>query len=209
MKERETAQAGGVSAILMGAGFSRRYGGENKLLVPFRGKALARHALDLACGLNVPSRDMAPVFSSIFFIVADERAASLADGLPVTVIRNGAPYKGRRESARLGVEAAAGSDYYLFFHCDQPLLDADTVFKIMAARRPGKIVEPYCQGRAGSPSLFSSAFRDMLLTLGEGESPKTIKTRYPDSVIKIEIANPLALMDVDTPQDWEKLPPAI
>jgi molybdenum cofactor cytidylyltransferase len=196
---------GKVSAILMGSGFSRRYGGENKLLVPFRGKALARHVLDLVCGMNAPLQGRPPFFNDIFFIVADDRVAAVADGLPVTVIRNYAPEKGRRESARLGVAAAAGSDYYIFFHCDQPLLDAETVRLIMDARRPGKIVEPCCQGRAGSPSLFSSIFRDMFLTLGEGENPKTIKTRYPDSLIKVEIADSHALIDIDTPQDMEKL----
>jgi molybdenum cofactor cytidylyltransferase len=196
---------GKVAAILMGSGFSRRYGGENKLLIPFCGKALARHTLDLVCGMNAPLEGMPPFFVGIFFIVADKRVAAIADGLPVTVIRNYAPEKGRRESARLGVEAATGSDYYIFFHCDQPLLDAETVRLIINARRPGKIVEPYCQGMAGSPSLFSSAFRDMLLTLGEGENPKTIKARHPDSLVKVEITDSLALMDIDTPQDMEKL----
>jgi molybdenum cofactor cytidylyltransferase len=202
---RELPPNGKVSAILMGSGFSRRYGGGNKLLVPFRGKALARYALDLVCGMNASLHGRSPFFNGIFFIVADDRVAAVADGLPVTVIRNYAPEKGSRESARLGVAAAADSDYYIFFHCDQPLLDVETVLLIIDARRPGMIVEPCCMGRAGSPSLFSSVFRDMLLTLGEGENPKTIKTRYPDSLVKVEIADSLALMDIDTPQDMEKL----
>ncbi|MDR2159652.1 MAG: hypothetical protein LBP23_06260, partial [Treponema sp.] len=35
----------------MASGFSRRFAPENKLLVPFRGKPLARHTLDLVLGM--------------------------------------------------------------------------------------------------------------------------------------------------------------
>jgi molybdenum cofactor cytidylyltransferase len=91
-----------IFAILLASGFSRRFGKENKLLFPFRGKSLARHTLDLV-------RDT-EVWSGIFFVCADDRVAALAacaaDGPPIELIRNAAPEKGRRESVRLGVEAA-------------------------------------------------------------------------------------------------------
>ena len=203
-----------VSAILMGSGFSRRFGGENKLLVPFRGKPLARHTLELVCGLNKdPNGGDSPFFCNIFFITADEQTDAIAAGLPVTLIRNGAPQNGRRESVRLGLEAADKlknrPDYYFFFPCDQPLLDTETVRLIMAARQSGKIVEPCFHGEAdslayGSPSLFSAAFREELLSLEEGEQPNVIKARHPNALIKVEIANPLALIDIDTPEDIEK-----
>ena len=43
-------------AILMASGFSRRFGDENKLLVPFRDKPLARHTLDLVLSVRVWER---------------------------------------------------------------------------------------------------------------------------------------------------------
>jgi molybdenum cofactor cytidylyltransferase len=186
---------GKAAAILLASGFSRRFGSENKLLVPFRGKPLARHTLDLVCSMDC--------FSGIFFVVQDERTAALANGLPVVVIRNNAPEKGRRESVRLGTEAAGESGYYFFFPCDQPFLDAETVRLMLAARRPGCIVEPCFKGCHGSPSLFSAVFRDELLTLGEGEKPKIIKARHPEAVISVEIPNRLALFDIDKPEDME------
>jgi molybdenum cofactor cytidylyltransferase len=197
-----------IAAILLASGFSRRFGGENKLLVPFRGKHLARYTLDLVCSMDC--------FSGIFFVVQDERTAALANGLPVTVIRNNAPEKGRRESVRLGTEAAGVSGYYFFFPCDQPFLDTETVRLILAARRPGCIVEPCLEDRHdrpachgspvcySSPSLFSVVFRDELLTLGEGEKPKIIKARHPEAVISVEIPNRLALLDIDKPEDMEQ-----
>ena len=201
-----------VSVILMASGFSRRFGGGKKLLFPFRGKPLARYVLDLVCGMNESSH----CFSGIFFVAADKEVAALAEGLPVTLIRNTAPEKDIRESVRLGVEAACKTGYYFFFPCDQPLLDQETVRLILAARKPGYIAEPcfkdsgdstesrnsqgsrVCQG---SPSLFSSVFRDELLNLSEGEKPRVIKARHPEALISVEITNRLALFDIDTPED--------
>jgi molybdenum cofactor cytidylyltransferase len=183
----------------MASGFSKRFGNENKLLVSFRGKPLARHTLDLVCEMRC--------FSGIFFVAADDEIAALADGLPVTVIRNSAPKKGQRESVRLGVEAASAGDrdYYIFFPCDQPLLDAATVRLILEAREPGRIVEPRLRNEPVNPCLFSAAFRQELLTLGEGEHPRNIKNRHLEAVITVETANVPALEDVDNPADLERM----
>jgi molybdenum cofactor cytidylyltransferase len=181
-----------IYAVLMAAGFSRRFGGKNKLLVPFRGKPLARHTLDLVCA--------AGCFHRIFFITACEEAAELARGLPLTPIRNEHPELGQRESIRLGLEAAkaedtgagpgsgeAGNAYYLFCPCDQPFLDADALRRILEVRSPGHIVQPFCLGEPGNPSLFSDAFREDLLHLGPGERGRDIIKKYPGKVIRAEI----------------------
>ena len=205
--------SGKTDAILMASGFSRRFGSENKLLTLFRGKPLCIHTLDLVCGMK-------DFFNGIFFIAADEQVAALAAGLPVTLIRNDAPGKGQRESVRLGVQAAC-ADFYFFFPCDQPLLGWATVLNMLTARRPGKIVAPYCrncadkvhasgpahsdsQVRNGSPNLFSADFREELLTLAKGEHPRTIKERHPDAVILVE-APVCTLLDIDNPNDLIKL----
>jgi CTP:molybdopterin cytidylyltransferase MocA len=187
-----------IFAILMASGFSRRFGRENKLLFPFRGRPMARHTLDLVCEMNC--------FSGVFFVAADDRVAALAEGLPAAVIRNAAPERGQRESIRLGVEAAArdfplDAGYYIFFPCDQPLLDRATVRLVLDARGPGRIVEPRFRGRPGNPCLFSAAFRDELLSLGDGEHPRNIKARHPEAITAVEAANPLALDDIDGPEE--------
>jgi len=189
-------------AILMAAGFSRRFGGENKLLAPFRGKPLARHTLELVCGMGC--------FEKVFFVYNDEAVAALADGLEVTAVYNPAPEKGQGESARLGLMAAAQAcnaeqDYFMFFPCDQPLLDQDTVRLLLDSARPGCIVEPVCPGGNHSPSLFSAFFTKELLSLKQGEHPRLLKARHPQALITVEIANLNLLADIDTIEDMEKL----
>ena len=188
-----------VAAILMASGFSRRFGNRNKLLFPFAGKPLARYTLDLAAGM---------IFSGgIFFVTASGDVAALAADLPaVQVVMNSASEKGLRESVRLGVEAA-GKDtaYYLFLPCDMPFLDAATVQRILDERRQGCIVEPRYSGRPGNPCLFSAVFREELLSLGEGETPKLIKKRHPEAVRAVNITDPLVLEDIDNADTLERL----
>jgi molybdenum cofactor cytidylyltransferase len=188
-----------VAAILMASGFSLRFGERNKLLEPFRGKALARHTLELAAGLAVSFA------GGIFFVVPDEETTALAEGLagPV-VIRNRVPEKGQRESIRLGLEAAGSSPaYYMFFPCDQPFLDPVTAGLILGARERGRIVQPRCLGERGSPVLFCRSFRDELLNLGPGEHGRDIIRRRPDRLITINIpcrpGSPSPLTDIDDP----------
>ena len=195
-------------AILMASGFSRRFQGQNKLLAPFCGKPLARHTLELVCGTGC--------FKRVFLVYADEAVAALADGLDLTAVYNREPEKGQGESARLGLMAAvkaacadqadnAGQDYYMFFPCDQPLLDQDTVRLLLDAARPGRIIEPACPGGNHSPNLFSASFLDELLALKQGEHPRLLKARHPRAVITVEIADPAVLADIDTLEDLENL----
>jgi CTP:molybdopterin cytidylyltransferase MocA len=183
----------------MASGFSERFGSLNKLLADFRGKPLARYTLELAAAIN---------FSGGIFLTASSReVAALASDLGVVrVLENTAPEKGLRESVRLGVAAAGTeSEYYIFFPCDQPFLDAASVHLILGARAPGRIVEPRCNGRPGNPCLFSAAFREELLSLNEGETPRLLKTRHPQALRGVEITNPLALEDIDDEETLARL----
>jgi molybdenum cofactor cytidylyltransferase len=177
-----------INAILMASGFSRRFGSTNKLLAPFRGKPLARHTLELVCGLNI--------FDRVFFIAADDEVAALAEDFHVTVIRNNAPEKGQRERIRLGT-AAGEAGYFMFFPCDQPLLDGETVRLILNGRKSGCITQAVCGGKPRSPVLFHRDFRDELLSLGEGEHGRDIITRHADRLIKLEINKPDIFADID------------
>jgi len=191
--------SGPAAAILLASGFSTRFGERNKLLAPFRAKPLARYTLELAVGMDFPE--------GIFFVAASDEVAALAKDLPkVTVVRNASPEKGLRESVRLGVEAAGmGAAYYLFFPCDQPFLDAGTVREILAAGKAGCIVEPRYRGRPGNPCLFSAAFREELISLGEGETPRLIKTKNPEALRGVEVSNPLVLRDIDDEETFKQL----
>ena len=185
-----------IDAILLASGFSRRFGAQNKLLMPFCGKPLARLTLEL-----VSSSD---IFKTVFFVAHDEEVAFLADGLPVKVIRNMRSGLGQRESVRLGVEKSA-EDYYAFFPCDKPLLSAPAVRRIVAERKAGCIVEPYTAEGPCNQAVFSAVFREELLTLAAGEHPRDIKLRHAEKIIPVEFDEPEMFRDVDSPAAFAEL----
>jgi len=183
----------------MASGFSERFKGRNKLLLPFRGKPLAGYNLDLVSSMEFPG--------GIFFIAARDDVAALAANFPgVTVVKNNAPDRGLRESIRLGLEAAGpGAAYYLFFPCDMPFLNAGAIQDILNARQRGCIVEPCYRGVPGNPCLFSSVFREELLSLKEGETPRLIKERHPEALIRVEVSDSLVLEDIDNEETLRRL----
>ncbi|GHV41662.1 hypothetical protein AGMMS49546_18050 [Spirochaetia bacterium] len=193
-----------VDAILMASGFSTRFGNENKLLIPFRGKPLVRHTLELAAGLAGGAPGGGGVFHRVFFIAACDPVAALGADLPVILIRNHHPDLGQRESIRLGV-GASDADYYMFFPCDQPLLDPPTLSLLIRSRSRGRIVEPVFQGRPSSPTLFSAAFREELLSLGPQEHGRDIKQRHKDALFGVEVKDPSILEDIDSPEALQRL----
>ena len=216
--------SGPVAAILMASGVSERFGERDKLLVPFRGKPLARYTLELAAALDLPEENPGPTGQGfygswsrrgfgggIFFVVSSNDVASLAVDLNgVTVIKNTAPEKGLRESVRMGMEVAGpGAEYYLFFPCDMPILDAATVRRVLAVREPGCIVEPRYRNRPGNPCLFSAAFREELLSLKEDETPRLIKARYPEALKVVDVSDALILEDVDDEETLKWLEEAV
>jgi len=186
-----------IDAILMASGFSKRFGKENKLLVNFNGKPLARHTLELVCNLSCH-------FNKIFLVANENKVCDLAYDLPVTIIRNENPERGQRESIRLGVKES-NANYYMFFPCDQPLLNSETVESILEKRKEGFIVQPSFNGKVGNPALFSNYFRDSLINLAEGECGRDIKKKYPNRIITIEVKREEVLLDIDKPEILHKI----
>jgi molybdenum cofactor cytidylyltransferase len=184
-----------IDAILMGSGYSMRFGESDKLLHPFRGRALASHILDTVLATGC--------FTRVIFVAANPLVADLADGLDVAVIRNDAPWRGQCESIRLGVEASS-SDHYFFFPCDQPLISAEMIRDLADHAAYGLIVEPVVRDIPSSPVIFSSAFRDELLSIPDGESGRWVKSRHLDKVMQVEIKDWSAMFDIDTPCDLDQ-----
>lgn len=183
-----------IDAIILAAGLSRRMG-RNKLLLPFRGKPLLLHALDLALSLPL---------ASVILVSRQEtlRGLSLPPGL--RVLANPRPEEGQSSSVRLGLDAAAG-DGYLFFMADQPLLDKAAVSAVLALADPGTIVVPRHAGRPGNPVFFPALFRDELLATRGDAGGRLVRTRHPEACRYAEVACPDALADIDTPEHYRRL----
>lgn len=183
-----------TDAIILAAGLSRRMG-DNKLLLPYKGKALLQHAVDLVAALPVHSRCLV------------SRAETLA-GVRVPedfrVVVNHAPELGQALSLRLGLEAAEGEGF-LFFQGDQPLLDADTVLSLLALARPDRIVLPRHAGVPGNPVFFPAGLKAELLAVEGDRGGREVRDRHAAACVYLETPSPAPLWDVDTPEKYRDL----
>lgn len=183
-----------IDGIILAAGLSSRMGC-NKLLLPYKGKALLQYTLDIAADLPLARR---------ILVTTAATAAGVCIPTGMQVLYNTRPEEGQSSSLRLGLAQADG-DGYLFFTADQPLLDKTVVERISAAAGPEHIVVPRCRGRLGNPVFFPALCRSALNALRGDTGGRVVREIFAARCVYIDIANEAALLDVDTYTEYTAL----
>ncbi|HRC87203.1 MAG TPA: nucleotidyltransferase family protein, partial [Thermoanaerobaculia bacterium] len=145
-----------ISAVLLAAGRSTRFGGDQpKQLYPWEGEPLVRRTARAA---------LAAGFDELLVVVGHrsrEVEAALA-GMAVKVVANPRFAEGKASSVAAGLAAVSPrSAAAVFLPCDQPWLDTELLLGLAEAYRltsagstGGGIVVPSFEGRRGAPVLF-------------------------------------------------------
>ncbi|HSN92683.1 MAG TPA: nucleotidyltransferase family protein [Anaeromyxobacteraceae bacterium] len=184
---------------MLAAGGSSRLG-RPKQLLPFEGEPLVRRAARAALEAG-----FAPVVVVVGGHAAEVRAA-LA-GLPVEGVENAAWQEGMAGSVRLAVArlAAAGVRAAALLGCDQPHLGAAHLVRLEQARLASgaPVAASEYAGTRGVPAVFDAALFPELLALGGDRGAKSVIARDPSRVVGVPF--PGGEVDVDHPEDWERL----
>lgn len=195
-----------IAAIILGAGTSSRMG-EHKLLLPLGGKPLIAWSVAAACASSAR-----PV------VVALGRAAEVVTGA-VTAALPGASYsvvvnqrfaQGMGTSLALAVASLpAGVIGALILLGDQPFMPTEAMEAVLAAARaqPERIAMGGYGGsgrRRGHPVYLPRRVFPELLALGDDEGARSIIARADDDLTLVAIADDIALLDVDTPEDYRR-----
>jgi len=180
-----------LSAVLLAAGLSRRYGA-NKLLAEVDGLPLYRRAF---AALPPALFSSAVVTSQYGQILVD---AAREGYLP---IQNCHPWEGVAAGIRLGLQAAWHSDGALFAVCDQPNLTTDSIIKLLNAfqESPDRIHALAFQGKKGNPVVFPKALYPELMALSGDTGGSAVIRAHRDLLTLTEVSDPAELVDVDTP----------
>ena len=205
-----------VGCVIMASGLSRRFGA-NKLLADFCGQPMLCRAFAATATPGITAR-------IVVTRSADIQALCKAHGVPVLL--HSLP--GRNDTVRLGLSALLeqlpGLSGCMFLPGDQPLLRRETV-EAMAALfgsgqafpaerqketereifRLGAVAENDPTPLVGSPVLFGSSFFPELLTLPENKGGNVLLKKYPARVHTACIAEPVELLDADTPAALQQL----
>jgi molybdenum cofactor cytidylyltransferase len=187
-----------VSAILLGAGESKRMG-VNKLSLPWGKKTVFEHCLDTLLRSNVKE----------VVVVLNNRTKRMLQfrGKRAKVIMNPHYREGMSTSIRRGIRATdPNSQGILIALGDQPLLQKRTINALIRAfgQKRGSIVLPSYRGRGGHPVLFDRCYKKMLLSLQGDVGGKSIIERDPGNVIKVRTKSEAVIKDIDTWKDYKK-----
>jgi molybdenum cofactor cytidylyltransferase len=184
-----------LAAIMLAAGFSRRMGGENKLLKPLDGRPLIAHALATASGLGLGQ----------LIVVLGDAADVIAPLLPAsaTAIRNRRAAEGMGASLASGAmaldPALAGAFVVL---ADMPFVTPGDYSKLAAsfdAEGRDAICIPLHGRRRGHPVLFPARhFPDLAASQGDSGARRLL-AEPSVRVCEVDGCSPGVLADFDDP----------
>lgn len=177
--------------ILLAAGASSRFPDGNKLEAEFLGRPVGLHVVTAFEGVCFKER----------FVVIDDCALDF--GKNFRVIHNDAPQEGMAGSVRLGVACAkqAGAKAVLIALADMPRVTAAHVYRLLDAADSSDAVVASSDGtRPRPPALFGEDRFDFLLNL-EGDAGARELVLGGKHVV----TSPAELIDIDTPEDLERL----
>lgn len=190
-----------ISAIVLAAGEARRMG-QFKLLLPWEGKTILEHVLD-----NLLQSQVNEVI-----LVLGHEAHRILKKIPtqkIKVVINTDYREGMSSSLRKGLAAMKEkSTAFLVVLADQPGIRKEIINQLIQSfhksREKRKIVLPTYKGRRGHPVLFSIQYHEEILRLRGDIGARQILKDHPEHTIEVEIDSDTILLDIDTPEDYNK-----
>jgi len=186
-----------VGAVVLGAGASRRFGDENKLLRPVGGVPMIARVTRIA---------VESALDDVVVVLGHdaEAIAETLDGIAAATAYNDDYGAGQSTSVRCGVEfaMAAGWDGAVVLLGDMPFVSAETVDRLVAAYRsgPSPIVAPRYDGHRGNPVLFDRSQFERLLDVSGDRGGRELVRTHPDTLL-LETGDPGVRRDIDTAGD--------
>ena len=177
-----------IAIILEAAGDSKRFGSNKLLHIMDDGRPMIASILDAVRPLEA--------YKKILVTQYDEVAAMAAD---MEVVMNDRPDLGISRSMQLGLEAGGDADAFMFCVCDQPGLTASTIGRLIEAYKKGTagIVSLAWQGKMCNPKIFSSRYKEELMSLSGDTGGRQILASHKDDILLVEAESEDEVKDID------------
>src|SRR6266571_2470155 len=184
------------AAIVLAAGKSERMG-RPKALLPIQGRTFLENILDAISHTSIED--------TIVVVGHHREQIERSLSLPRTVF-NPDYEQGMITSFQAGIRNLSWDTTGAFlFLVDHPLVEPATIEAMIMNLAPNRIVLPTFHGRRGHPVLFSSEVLQEILALPSSEGANIVVRKDPDRIVEVPVNAPGILVDVDTPEQFEKL----
>ena len=179
-----------IGALVLAAGFGRRYGGGKLIATMADGRRLIEHSL-------------ANITAAIDEVVIVTRPGAieqwLPDKLPLLLFEDAR--QGMGASLAFGVSRLPPWDGCLVCLADMPFIDPQTYRQLATDLTPHNIVIPRHKQARGNPVGFGRDFFPELTRLQNDSGGRQIIQRHQHAIHEIPTSDPAILIDIDTPED--------
>ncbi|QUH31683.1 molybdenum cofactor cytidylyltransferase [Vallitalea guaymasensis] len=183
-----------VTAIILAAGFSRRFGKE-KLLMKLDGKPMITHVIE-----TIIKSD----FKEIILVYQNEEIKKIAENYNVKHVYNQSSITGMSSSLKCAIMEASETDAYMFINGDQPFVDSQVIEELITTfnNRKESIIVPRYDGERGNPVIFGSNWKDDFLRITGDIGGRNIIKDNKEEVYYLDISESKWGLDIDTKEDY-------
>ncbi|MET1022226.1 MAG: nicotine blue oxidoreductase [Arthrobacter sp.] len=193
-----------TTAVLLAAGAGTRLGLGPKALLRFRGRTLVEVLADVL--LAGGCRKVVAVLG------ADASSVRASTDLGRhRIVENPDWATGMGSSFRLGVSAAAAEDHVLIALVDQPGLTPETVARLLASHRPGRVTaaayrSPGGKLQRGHPLILDASLRAEAAASATGDAgARLFLQAHPELIDLVDCSDLSGGKDLDTPEQLHLL----
>lgn len=188
-----------IVGVILAAGESKRMG-QPKALLKIGGRTFLDH---IAASLVVSKLELV-------YVVLGDHAELVEPALPKTVhaIYNSNYREGQLSSLKVAIEKAQyeNCDGAMVTLVDHPLISPQVVERLIEnfylSRR--RLIIPSHQGKRGHPVLYSREVFPEILATPTNLGANSIREANLEHTLEVEVDEPGVLIDIDTPQDYER-----
>ena len=186
-------------AIVLAAGLSSRMGVQ-KLLLPFGGKTVISHIVDQL---------LASTVGEVHAVVGHqaERISAELSGRAVSIVNNPNYTSGMLSSVRCGLRNLPEKCRAVMVVLgDQPSITTGLIDQMLQsfAATEKNILVPLYKGKRGHPILFSSHYRDEILTQYGDVGLRGLLHGHSDDTFEMAVSTASVLCDMDCPEDYRR-----
>jgi molybdenum cofactor cytidylyltransferase len=190
-----------ISAVVLAAGRAERMG-EQKLLLPLRGKPVLQWVLESAL-----ASDLHEIICVVRDLEAVRRKISLVDER-LLWLTNYAADRGQSTSVTAGLWAIdPKSKGALFLLGDQPMVCSELIDAVIerSDSNASLIVAPIFEGEPRNPVLFRRTLFPELLRLTGDRGGRPLLDKYREKAAFVKWNDETPFMDIDVREDYDKL----